>query len=215
MKKLILIMLAFAITTSIVSAGTTFRFDNSQLLNFTEVERLSSPAPNTHFLTGAYANGDSGYGQTLMAGSVGVTGTVQGFSEGGYIAVGLDLPSLTTTFTDYSLLIHNDNDDIWAYRLFVETTVGITVSTTESLTWTSLNGSNDSPTYESVTLSLNFGGGLDFSTVTAIGLYIGSGDTPPKNDIYHTSFTIPAPGALLLGSMGIGVVGWLRRRRTL
>lgn len=42
-----------------------------------------------------------------------------------------------------------------------------------------------------------------------------TGDYFAIDDLQFNSIAVPAPGALLLGSMGVSFVGWLRRRRSL
>ncbi len=66
----------------------------------------------------------------------------------------------------------------------------------------------------------NTGTGVELISISGLGqvgyIYFNSVADPAGADIDNLAFTqIPAPGAILLGGIGVGVVGWLRRRRTL
>jgi len=110
--------------------------------------------------------------------------------------------------------------DIAAGALSVAVDIGDYDQDSDRLFLEIFDSGNTSVGYTDQVIASNFVGmkTLSLSASNIAYAIFGARDAVSGSSVYSDNFTytpIPAPGAVVLGSLGVGLVGWLRKRRSL
>jgi hypothetical protein len=192
-------------------ASTTFTLDKDTALLLHQVSVSPGDVGLPFWVTDSLAV----YGGP-MQGTVGYVGLL--FDSNGDLSASTRIGAAGTaalgsiqtagSYTGFELFLANDDDDPWQVQLYID--AGST---------SYFSGFTTLPSGAGSTLMLSFGTTIDFAQVTDIGFEIRgdfSGTSPSNPDFFHISAVpqpIPAPGALLLTLVGIGVIRLGRRNR--